>query len=129
MRREGTGLMPQMHRCVTVVLLVAAVVAMRGAGAQPAAPGTFDVLIRNARVLDGTGNPWYRADVGIRGDRIAAVGALGGARAATVVDAQDAMSPRGSSTSTRTPAPAADRRAQAWAAGAGPGHHHRARQS
>src|SRR5687767_13206856 len=43
---------------------------------------SFDVLIRNARVMDGTGNPWLRADVGIRGDRIAAVGRFGPAATA-----------------------------------------------
>ena len=42
---------------------------------QPAA--AFDILIRNGRVLDGTGNPWYRADIGIRGDRIRAMGRAG----------------------------------------------------
>ena len=41
------------------------------------------------RVLDGSGNPWRRADIGIRGDRIVAVGTLTGATATTVVDAQD----------------------------------------
>ena len=50
---------------------------------------TFDILIRNGRVLDGTGTPWYRADIGIRGDRVAAVGSLGGAKATTMVDAHD----------------------------------------
>jgi N-acyl-D-amino-acid deacylase len=49
----------------------------------------FDILIRNGRVLDGTGNPWYRADIGIRGDRIAALGSLGNATAKTVIDAAD----------------------------------------
>lgn len=47
----------------------------------------FDVIIRGGRVLDGTGNPWFVADIGIRDDRIAAVGDLAGARAATVIDA------------------------------------------
>ncbi len=40
----------------------------------PEADATFDVVIRHARIVDGTGNPWYQGDVGIRGDRIAAVG-------------------------------------------------------
>ena len=31
----------------------------------------YDLVIRNARVVDGTGSPWYRADIGIRGDEIA----------------------------------------------------------
>lgn len=48
---------------------------------------TYDLLIRNAHVYDGMGNPWIRADVGISGDRIAAVGALGNASAKTTIDA------------------------------------------
>ncbi|MDT8341304.1 MAG: D-aminoacylase [Longimicrobiales bacterium] len=46
----------------------------------------YDVLLRNGLVLDGSGNPWFRADVAIRGGRIAAVGDLAGARAATELD-------------------------------------------
>lgn len=49
----------------------------------------FDVLITNARVVDGAGNPWFRADIGIRGDRIAAVGALVGQSADRTIDAED----------------------------------------
>jgi len=52
-----------------------------------AAPERYDVLIRNGTVYDGTGAPGARADVGIRGDRIAAVGDLSAAEATTVVDA------------------------------------------
>jgi len=43
-----------------------------------AAAQDFDLILENARVVDGMGNPWYRADVGIRGDRIAALGDLQG---------------------------------------------------
>jgi N-acyl-D-aspartate/D-glutamate deacylase len=47
----------------------------------------FDVLLQSARVFDGTGNPWYRADVALRGDTIAAIGKpSGGAR--RVIDAR-----------------------------------------
>lgn len=53
------------------------------AGAQD----TYDVVIRNGMVLDGTGNPWFRADVAFRGDRIVAVGDLSGARGREEVDA------------------------------------------
>ena len=50
-------------------------------GAPPPTPDApFDVLLTNARVVDGAGNPWFRADIGLRGDRIAAVGRSGGAR-------------------------------------------------
>lgn len=51
-------------------------------------PARFDVLIVGGRVLDGSGNPWFRADVGVRGDRVAAVGALDGTPAGRVVDAR-----------------------------------------
>ncbi|MBI4538410.1 MAG: amidohydrolase family protein [Gemmatimonadetes bacterium] len=47
----------------------------------------FDVLIRGGRVMDGTGNPWYNADVGIRGGKIAAIGKLAGATAKRTIDA------------------------------------------
>jgi len=52
-----------------------------------AAQQPYDLVIRNGRVLDGTGVPWYYADVAISGDRIAAVGDLEGARARRVIDA------------------------------------------
>jgi N-acyl-D-amino-acid deacylase len=47
----------------------------------------LDVLFRGGRVIDGAGNPWFAADVGIAGDRIAAVGRLGGQQADRVIDA------------------------------------------
>ncbi|MBI2186377.1 MAG: D-aminoacylase [Acidobacteria bacterium] len=47
----------------------------------------YDVLIRGGRIVDGTGNPWFSGDVGIRGNRIAAVGPLRGASARRVIDA------------------------------------------
>jgi N-acyl-D-amino-acid deacylase len=56
--------------------------------AQPQ-PLHFDLLIRNGRVMDGSGNPWLRADLGIAGDRIAAMGDLHSASAARVIDARD----------------------------------------
>jgi hypothetical protein len=36
----------------------------------------FDTVIANGRIVDGSGNPWYEADVGIRGDRIVSIGDL-----------------------------------------------------
>lgn len=49
--------------------------------------GAYDLIIRNGHILDGTGNPWYSADIGIRGDRIAAIGDLHDAQAKRVIDA------------------------------------------
>jgi dihydroorotase/N-acyl-D-amino-acid deacylase len=48
----------------------------------------FDVLIQHARIVDGSGNPWYNSDIGIRGDSIAAIGRLDGAPAKLTIDAR-----------------------------------------
>lgn len=61
---------------------------------SPGEQAYFDVVIRNGHILDGAGGPWYAADVGIRGDRIAAIGNLSGAAAKRVIDATgDIVSP------------------------------------
>jgi N-acyl-D-amino-acid deacylase len=85
MARSGRGT----EAAAPVTRLVFALVALLlVSAARSAAQESFDILIRSGRLLDGTGNPWYRADVGIRGDRIVAVGRLGGATAGTVIDAR-----------------------------------------
>jgi N-acyl-D-amino-acid deacylase len=48
----------------------------------------FDLFISGATVIDGSGAPAYRADVGVEGDRIVAIGDLAGASAATRLEAQ-----------------------------------------
>jgi dihydroorotase/N-acyl-D-amino-acid deacylase len=48
----------------------------------------YDLVIRNGRIIDGTGSPWYAGDLGIRDGRIAAIGRLEGARARQSVDAR-----------------------------------------
>jgi N-acyl-D-amino-acid deacylase len=67
-----------------VALAATATAASCSVTAQPPA---YDVLIRQGTVYDGTGQPGRRADVGIRGDRIAVVGDLSGATAAVTVEA------------------------------------------
>jgi dihydroorotase/N-acyl-D-amino-acid deacylase len=52
---------------------------------------TFDVLIRNGHIMDGTGSPWYSGDVGIRDGRIAAIGRLPEATAKTIIDARSLL--------------------------------------
>ncbi len=49
----------------------------------------FDILIRNGRVVDGSGNPWFRADVGIKAGRIASVGSFPHSTADRVIDAKE----------------------------------------
>ncbi len=46
----------------------------------------YDLVLADGRVVDGTGAPWFRADVGIRGDRIAAIGDLGSAKTKRRID-------------------------------------------
>src|SRR5262245_27737932 len=48
----------------------------------------YDILITGGRVVDGTGNPWFVADVGIRGETIAAIGRLAGAEGRLRLDAR-----------------------------------------
>ncbi|MCM3880498.1 MAG: D-aminoacylase [Vicinamibacterales bacterium] len=49
----------------------------------------YDLVIRNARVVDGTGSPWFRGDVGIRGDQIAAIARRIDAASTRTIDAAD----------------------------------------
>ena len=66
-----------------------AIIALFAASATLAAQGTrYDLIIRNGRVLDGSGNPWFYADVAVSGDRIVSVGDLGSATAARTIDAK-----------------------------------------
>ena len=62
--------------------------------AQPGEPvamqssSDYDVIIRNGKIIDGSGNPWVSGDIAIRGDRIAAIGNLApAAHARRVIDA------------------------------------------
>jgi N-acyl-D-amino-acid deacylase len=57
--------------------------------ASPALAADFDLIIRNARVVDGSGAPWYRADVAIKGDSILAIETHIEANAVRVIDARD----------------------------------------
>jgi len=64
------------HRLVLALLL-----------AVPSSAQDFDVVIRGGEVYDGSGAAARTADVGIRGDRVAAIGDLSGAKARSEVDA------------------------------------------
>jgi dihydroorotase/N-acyl-D-amino-acid deacylase len=79
-----------MTRILLAVSLAVVVSACRSAPPVEA-PGrqSFDVLITNGRVVDGTGAPWFRADIAIVGDRIAAIGQLADRDAALRIDASN----------------------------------------
>jgi N-acyl-D-amino-acid deacylase len=72
-----------MKRLLPLALLLAA------CATTPKAP-MLDLKIVNARIIDGTGAPWYRGSVGVRGDNVVAVGDVT-ADAATTIDARGAV--------------------------------------
>src|SRR5688572_17198920 len=57
------------------------------AAASRTQQSSFDLLIRNGRIVDGTGNTWYRGDVAVRGDAIAQIAPRIDGEAARVIDA------------------------------------------
>jgi N-acyl-D-aspartate/D-glutamate deacylase len=64
-----------------------ALLALLTAPASAADPA-YDLLIRNGRIVDGTGNPWFHGDVAVRGDRIVAVGRAPAGAAKREIDAR-----------------------------------------
>ena len=56
--------------------------------AQGSSNANYDLLITNARIIDGSGNPWFRADVGIKDGRIARVGRLDPSQAQKTIDSK-----------------------------------------
>lgn len=68
-------------------LLLAAVTFSIAALSSRVPQGAFDIIIRGGTVYDGTGAPGRRADVGIQGDRIAAIGDLASMAAPSIIDA------------------------------------------
>ena len=76
-----------LHTSILTVFVVAAVWLAAWTSGLLAQEPQYDILIRGGRIVNGTGNPWFSGDVGITGDRIAAVGRLGNAEATRVIDA------------------------------------------
>ena len=75
-------------RILTSLALGAALTAAAAPALLHSQAPTFDLVIRNGRIVDGTGNPWYGAEVGIKGDTITAVRPGLEAGGARIVEAQ-----------------------------------------
>ncbi|TDI35902.1 MAG: hypothetical protein E2P02_26740, partial [Acidobacteria bacterium] len=71
----------------TILLFGLTLAAITMSASMGAGVDSYDILIKNGRVLDGTGNPWYAADIGIRDGRIVRMGRLDNGTADTVIDA------------------------------------------
>jgi N-acyl-D-amino-acid deacylase len=74
---------------VSLLRGVLLVVLLTGAADAAAMEPEVSILITNARIVDGAGNPWYRGNLLIRGDRVAAVGPHIQVEAARVIEADD----------------------------------------
>ena len=71
---------------VRLAFAAAAIIGACGKGETGNGSGAYDVILKHGWVVDGSGNPRYRGDVALRGDRIAAVGFLAGAQARETLD-------------------------------------------
>ncbi len=82
---------PMTHRVLLAAYGVIATACSATAPRSGSAAAAYDVIVENGKIVDGTGNPFYYGDVGIRGDRIVAVtprGALRGAQTGERLDAR-----------------------------------------
>ena len=76
-----------MRKIIFAVILIT--VSLTTFTTQHAQTKDFDLIIKNGRIVDGTGNPWFIADVAIKNGRIADIGQFNAERAARTIDAQN----------------------------------------
>lgn len=76
-----------MIRRISLVLTLATILISSPPHLSRLAPPEYDTIIRNGRVVDGTGRPGFKADVAIKGERVARIGDLSGAHAQRVINA------------------------------------------
>jgi len=72
--------------CIALLLTLAGPVTLFARSPQSSA---YDIVIKNGRIIDGSGNPWVSGDVAIIGDRIARLGKVDSSRAKRVIEAHD----------------------------------------
>lgn len=82
-----------MKGCCRLVLLVYLLTAVTGVtrtvrSGEASTVQPYDLLITNARIVDGSGNPWFRSDIAIKDGRIARVGRIAVSEAARTIDAK-----------------------------------------
>lgn len=69
-------------------LLLSGLLVLFSAGLSAQSSPSFDLVITNGHIIDGTGSPWYSGDIGIRAGRIAAIGNLAEAPRQRTIDAR-----------------------------------------
>src|SRR5947209_4103291 len=70
---------------ITFTIVIILIFASNPVRAQ--APSSFDIVVTNGHIIDGTGSPWYSGDLGIRDGKIAAIGNLSAAARKRTIDA------------------------------------------
>ena len=70
------------------LLLIFGLLMFLAIGKSFAQSETFDILIINGRIIDGTGNPWFNGDVAIKGDKIVQIGTIKSRDAQKIIDAE-----------------------------------------
>jgi N-acyl-D-amino-acid deacylase len=78
----------QIFQALALFVMLTTTFSSLQATSQPPAE-VYDVVITNGRIIDGAGNPWFRADVGIRDGRIVKIGRINREAARTVIDAKN----------------------------------------
>jgi N-acyl-D-amino-acid deacylase len=76
-------------RLAAAALVAVMLATMPGAPPRAEDAPLYDLVIVNGRVVDGTGNPWFRADIGIKDGRVARVGHIPASQAREVIDAHN----------------------------------------
>jgi N-acyl-D-aspartate/D-glutamate deacylase len=80
-----------MPRSILVVLATCLLLATQAPAQSASSPKPFDVLITGGRIVDGAGNPWFVADLGIRDGVIAEIGSLADRAARRTIDARGSV--------------------------------------
>ncbi|HEY5404777.1 MAG TPA: D-aminoacylase [Pyrinomonadaceae bacterium] len=77
-------------RLLLLVWLLAAPTAVfhPGQSSSQSVSPSYDLVITNARVIDGSGNPWFRADIGVKDGRIVRIGRIGAIQGRQAIDAK-----------------------------------------
>ena len=70
-----------MNKALGIVFIVFMLALFSTSSVFAQSTAEYDVIIKNGRIINGSGNPWVSGDVGIRGDRIAKIGKLEGSTA------------------------------------------------
>ena len=76
-------------KAVSVVLSILSILSPLASVAPAQTGQTYDLVIINARIIDGTGNPWFRGSIAIKDGKIARVGRLANADTKFVIDAKN----------------------------------------